>query len=99
MEGDDRQPAALSKQLERVLQAAAEHVQLVVDSDADRLKGLAGRMTVAAYLLRHARLDDLGKLQGSGDGLQLTRRDDALGNGGGIALLAVFRNDPAQLLN
>ena len=98
MEGDDRQPAALSEQLERVVQPPAEHVELVIDGDADRLKSLAGGMSVAANALRNILLNDLRKLKGGRDGLFLTGGNDALGYRGRVFFLAVFGDYPAKLL-
>src|SRR3546814_11384897 len=60
---DHHQPPARTQNLDRLLQAFAQHVQLTIDVDADRLEAARCRMDVARAWTQH-RGDQVRKLRG-----------------------------------
>ena len=99
MEGDHRQPPAGVQVLRGGLQHGRQRVQLAVDGDAYGLKAPLGRVLLFPQRCRgHGGLDDLHQLQRRLDGALLPRLHDASCDGGGVALLAVLKQNAPQLL-
>ena len=74
-------------------------VQLVVDCNAQRLEGAAGRVLVLAPLgRRHGAGHDVGQLQGRLDGGSLPCLDDLARDLPGEGFFAVILEDAGQLL-
>ena len=89
-----RAPALRGEQIQSLGERTFEHGELVVDFDADRLKGLAGRVSgVAASCGGNGIAHDLGQLTRRGD---RAGGDDRTGDATGVALVAVALEDPCE---
>ena len=98
MERDDREPSARFQIFLRRVEHRRKLAQLVVHGNADGLKATLGRVLLFAQRARgHGRTDDIGELKRRFDGLLLAVLANSLRDGGRIALLAVFKEDAAQL--
>ncbi len=97
MERHDGEPPARHQQPLGRLQTAVELAELVVDGDAQRLKG-AGRRVEPGLDSRHRGADDVGELEGALDRLALSRRDDGSGDPAGKALLAEVADQAGEIV-
>ena len=80
------------------MQHGGQGIQLTVDGDADGLKAALGGMLLFPQRLgRHGGLDHVHQLQCGPNGGGFPRPADALGDGGGVALLTEVVEDAAQL--
>ena len=96
MEGDNDQAA---RRLEHALgggEAVGQFGKLVVDENAQRLKGARRRMDHAVTRVHDAR-DDLGQRAGRIDGLLASRLDDGARHRAGVALFAERRDDDGEI--
>ena len=96
MEGDDdKAPAGLEDRFGRA-ESGREFAQLVVDEDAQRLKGAGGRMDAARARV-HDPGDEVGERAGGADRTLAARALDGAGDGAGMPLLAEARDDIGEL--
>ena len=99
VEGDDGQATAGVQPVHRRPQHGGQGIQFTVDRDPDGLKAPLGRVLLLPQSCgRHGALDDLHQLQGGLHRRGLPRPDDGSRDGGGVPLLAVFKQDAPQLL-
>ena len=100
MEGDHAQPSARAEQAGKVAQRLLKRGQLVVDRDAQRLKGTPGGVggVLLAKLLRDGRVDDLDQLPGGFDGMRLPPVAQHARDLHRPVFLAVVANDPCDFL-
>ncbi len=88
-------PALRGEQIQSLGERTFEHGKFIVDFDADRLEGLAGRMAgVAASCGGNRIAHDLGQLTRRGD---RAGGDDRTGDATGVALVAVALEDPCRV--
>ena len=87
-------PALRGEQIQGLGERTFEHREFIVNFNADRLEGLAGRMAgVAASCGGNGIAHDLGQLTRRGD---RARGDDRAGDATGVALVAVALQDSCK---
>jgi len=86
--------ALRGEQIQGLRKGVFEHGKFVIDLDADRLEGLAGRMAgLATSRSRNGLAHDVGEFTGRGD---RTGGDDRPGNASGVVLVAVALENPPR---
>src|SRR5699024_2163897 len=93
---EHHQPAAAAEYVTGFLQGVLEGAEFIVDEDAQRLEGAAGRM-VTAWTTRIGGLDDLRPPDGVADRLLVRSSADGPGDAAAVPLLAVAVDDRRQL--
>ena len=97
MECDDAEPPfRLQRPLGRE-QAGLQLRELLVDGDPQPLEGAGGGMDLGPAPPAQSLLDELGELQGAGEGLRRAAPGDGGGDPAALPLLAIDIEDPGQL--
>src|SRR2546422_1204657 len=99
MEGEDHKPTGGTQQRGDLSQRWFEAFEFVIYGDPYRLKGPRGEVEPSVQVRRRYRFsDDLNQRQSRQNGALGSPPGDSLSNASRVALLSVFRKDPAQLL-
>ena len=97
VEGDDGKPSTAFQIFLRGIEHRGKLAQLVVDGDADRLKtAFGGVLLLAQRRGGHRAANELRKLERRFNGFLFPLDNDPFRNSGGVALLAVFKENSSQ---